>query len=590
VQNRRPDTDDVTAAADGTRTVEELEADIADSLDDDLLEESAESTTDTTAAAGADDAVPASATAVDDLDAAATAGGVVGGVVGGADAAADALAAEDTAQETVQETIEDELGVTLSTDVCEKIDVMKKKVSLAPQGATRPQKQSNRRKKPVWKVMRLAQDGDKDGDVYMGWRISENKARLAWELDDANQVVQTTKRELFAERLGWKDLTDLPTRKFEKHFDHDFDEDFLDTWDKERASDSTNASGAGGLSDDVKSLSFNDKRAQKRDVTVRQGSGDPAMMSDMNGEALFNAIHDNDEDGGLYKGKYEVEKLILYRETEHGKGVGKRFSDKHAGILYAVVPNYVYDYLMKADGSYTEQEYLDTLTDEWIDFDWTPGQRAGRTLEDADERDVLVMGRQEDLAPFEEYDSMDEFRDQIQSALKGNGGDGGRLDDSQSIRSITFREELPEYKPVLSNKGVYDLDPDESRPSIVSFTKSSGYGFPTDASVDRRTTFLDCVLGDLDREAPEWKRFDVDIDDTEMVETMRRLQDAGGFVSTDDDFEIGVPEDERVRLDKRRYGDVQVNRTDVLVTKTLERLEDAGGFVENDEDDEGDDA
>lgn len=522
--------------------------------------------------------------------------------------------------ETVQETIEDKLGVTLSTGVCEKIDVMKKKVSLAPRDAHRPQKKSNRHKKPVWKVMRLAQDGDKDGDVYMGWRISENKARLAWELDEANQVVQTTKRELFAERLGWKDLTDLPTRQFEKHFDHDFEDDFLDSWDKERANDTSSSSGSSGLGDDVKSLSYNDKRAQKRDVTVRQGSGDPAMMSDMNGEALFNAIHDsgspsyasstdeqsesdNDEDGGQYKGRYEVQKLILYRETDHGKGVGKRFADKHGGILYAVVPNYVYDYLIKADGSYTEQEYLDTLTDEWIDFDWTPGQRAGRTLEDADERDVLVMGQQEDLAPYEEfaersvgdtadeqseseYDVMAEFRDQIQSALR----DKDVLKDTQDIRSITFREELTEYKPVLSSKGVYDLDPDEGRPFIVSFTKSSGYGFPTDASVDRRTTFLDCVLGDLDRTAPEWDRFSVDINDTEMIETMRRLQDAGGFVSTDDDFELSVPTDDRLDLTNTRYGDVEIHVTDVLVTKTLERLEDAGGFVSSDdEDEEGDD-
>jgi hypothetical protein len=486
--------------------------------------------------------------------------------------------------ETVQEEIEEELSVTLPLDVCEKIDIMKKKVSLAPRGSHRPQKQSNRYKKPVWKVIRKAQDGDKDGDVYMGWRISENKARLAWELDDANQVVQTTKRELFAERLGWKDLTDLPTRKFEKHFDHDFDDDFLDSWDKQRANSSSSSSGSSSLGDDVKSLSYNDKRAMKRDVTVRQSSGTPGVMYDMNGEGLFKALEDG-KDGDKYKGKYEVNKLLLYRETDHGKGVGKRFSDKNAGILYAVVPNYVYDYLIKADHAYTEQEYLDTLTDEWIDFDWTPGQRAGRTLEDADERDVIVMGRQEDLAPFEEYDVMDEFRDQIQSALR----DKDVLDDSQEIRSITFREDLAEYKPVLSSKGVYDLDPDESRPSIVSFTKSSNFGFPTDASVDRRTVFLDTVLGDLDRNAPEWSRFTVNIDDTEMVETMRRLQDAGGFVSTDDDFELSVPEDDRIDLTSTRYGDVEIHETDVLVTKTLERLEDAGGFVTNDEDEESDD-
>jgi len=486
--------------------------------------------------------------------------------------------------QTVQDEIEDELGVTLSLDVCEKIDVMKKTVSIAPRGARNPQRKGNRNTKPVWKVMRLAQDDDKDGDVYIGWRISERKARLAWELDDANQVVQTTKRELFAERLGWKELTDLPTRKFEKHFDHDFGDNFLDTWDKERA-DGSSDTGSTGLGDDVKSLSYNDKRAQRRDVTVRQGSGAPNMMVDINGEKLFKTIDSSGDLNIQYKGRYDIEKLILYKETEHSKGVGQRLADKHAGILYAVVPNYVYEYLMKADDSYTEDEYLDTLTDEWIDFDWTPGPRAGRTLDAADERDVIVMGSQDDLEPFEEYDVMEEFRDEIQTKLRSKDV----LEDGQKIRSITFRRDLMDYKPVLSEKGVYDLDPDEGRPSVVCLTAQPGYHFPEDAYVDRRSMFLDCVLGDLDRSAPEWDRFDVDIDDTEMVETMRRLQDAGGFVSTDDGFEIGVPTDDSIRLGNSHRGDVEIHETDVLVTKTLERLEDAGGFVSTDDEDGGDD-
>lgn len=478
---------------------------------------------------------------------------------------------------TVQDQIESELSVSLPLSVCEKIDVMKKKVSVAPRGCSRPQKMQNREQKPVWKVMRMANDGDKNGDVYMGFRITERKARLVWELDDDNVVVQTTKRDLFSERLGWNDMRDLPTSNFSQHFDSDFDDDFVDTWDKS-LSDDSGTSTSGSLSTDVRKMSLDDERAKKRDVTLRTGTGHGAYLTDVNTEVLFDGLDSDDE--SVSAGSYPLDTLILYRETEQeSKGEGSEYVDKHNGVFYAHVPNYVYDYLIRAENVVTPDEYEQRVRETWIDYDWSKGPRAGRTIDDLDGRDAVLLCTPEDFDAIREYDAMDEFRSVLTDKMQAYD----MIDDGESVRSITYMRNLDDFCPTDMHDN-YNVDVGE-HPTIVSISFSGNSHIKTAFFIDVDTVFYDSVLPDLDRGAPEWNTFNADSDDETFVETMRRLQDAGGFVSTDDYPDVPFHDGDGLTIETDRVGgyDCQVSLQEMYVTKTLERLGDAGGFVTEDD-------
>jgi len=466
--------------------------------------------------------------------------------------------------DTVKQTLKDELGVDLAESVCRKVSIMKDTVSWAPRSASYPQRKSGRQTKPIWKVIRKATDGDSDGDVYMGHRISKRKAKLVWELDEDNQVVQTTHRSKYADKLGWNDMAELPTSDFDDEFDHDFSDAFLDSWDRSRSSSSSRSSGS-SLPDGVTSLPVGDERAKQRPVDVRAGTGADNIRS-VTGSKLFEALAD-DGDESVTHGRYDVERLVLYRDTECGKSVGQHLVDKSNGTFYAVVPNYVYDYLIQAEHVYSEDSYMDSLTDTWIDFDWERDDRDGCTIGSADERDVLLLADESDVSVFEEYNEMGAFRSRLESELQSYG----ELSDDQSIRSITYCSDLEDYYEVLCSRGNYDIGVDESIPSVVELTNGVSPVWTSHVSVSLEEAVYDIILDDLDRDAVEWAYFDVDPDDLDSIRSMKRLALAGGFVSTDDDSSIDIDLD-----------GVAMSERDLWVAQTLNRLEAAGGFVGSD--------
>lgn len=456
----------------------------------------------------------------------------------------------------MQEHFEDELGVTIPTDVCKQIDVMKQKVSWAPPSSSNPQRKGGRREKAVWRIE--AGTGD-TGDVFMASRVNESKSRLAWELDDSNQVVQVKagKYQKWADLFGWRRLKELPNRNFEEEFpDHDFDDAFLDTWDRSRASSS-----GSGSSLHTGSGSFDDERAKSREVKVRRGTGSPRKISKHTGEDLFEAL----ENGQSFKAgtSYGYNKLVLYDQTDgHGTSAGIKWASKSLGTAYAVVPSYVYDYLIRAENAYTEDELVQEIKNTPVEHDWHFAGRDQTPICDLDERDVILYVGDTRIESIQTYGLEEELREEIADEI---GVD--------AVDSVTYTTDLDQWKPALSKKAKVDVG---GGPSIVSTTKRSpGWAYRTDAEINEAQLVYDEFLPGIDRSAPEARAFSMNVDDPSQIATLKRISDAGGFVSQDDDADVPDTDSGVWNMTSR------VGRRDVVTAKTLERLDDAGGYVDD---------
>lgn len=450
-------------------------------------------------------------------------------------------------------------------------------VSHAPRGRSGVSRKKNRSNISVWKLDNKVED---DGTVLMAKTVNQSKANLAWELHDNNQVVQVDEYETWEDTFGWRKLKELPTRNFEKHFpNHDFDESFLERNDRSYGDDDDTASN----SDQTAGMSYDDQRAMQRTIKVRKGSG-RNKISKYNGERLFERL----DEGKSFSVNYsDYDTLIVYDQTEgHGLHAGSNLAGSTRGVAYAVVPSYVADYLLKAENAVTESEYRDRVESQWIPFDWTDNQyRKGAEASDVDERDVVavVKSNGQTMQMLDEYDVTDDLIDTIEDELSTIG----RTD---TVRSVTFMSssEVDDCYDVLASQHKRLLS-DQERPSIVKLGTSPGHAYSTDCSISAKSIIYDTIIPDIDRSAHEWSVFSCDPMDDEFVDTMKRLQDAGGFCSTDDSVE--PPEfidDIDWGGNGGKYND-RITTDDYYLAKTMERIEEAGGVASAVQDDQGDD-
>jgi hypothetical protein len=469
-----------------------------------------------------------------------------------------------TDPQTMAEHYEDELGVSIDPDVCEQIDDMNTSVSWASRGTRTPQTKEYRSDTKIWKIMERA---GSEGTVYMASRIGQRKAHLAWELHENNQVVQVKRRDQheYASTYGWESLIDLPVRGFAEAFpDHDFDEDFLDRWDKSRAS-STGPSGSGL---DTGSGSFDDERAKQRQVEVRYDAGSAGVTSTITGVTLFDRL-DAGESFGI--GTYEFDTLVLYG-PDNTVRVGTHIGDTSAGVAYAVVPNYVHDYLIEAQNAYTEDGYLESLRTQWVDVDWHEHGRSGESFDTLGDRDVFLYTSDEYVEPFETHDCMDGLREHSADAIDVDQSDGIR-----SLTIITSIGEMGEYKQQLHRNGL--VADDITGPTIVGMGKTPGYGYTPAGRIEHDDVFFDVLFPTLDRDASEWSALNPSPSDSEPIELVESIAETGGFASNDPT--VDVPDD--AVLDR-----AHVSTAQYYLMETLERAHAGGSVGDDDSDGDGD--
>lgn len=253
--------------------------------------------------------------------------------------------------DTIQTTIENNTGATVPENVCEKLDRVKSKVMVVPEGHNEAHRKepADHNKSKIWRVI------DKNDRVFVGKSISQKKAEIAWGLPDETAVVRvedTSKYDEFERLFNWELLKDLPSRKLSEKLP-DLDDDVADKW--ENAS-STRRSNSGTTSREPESAS----------ITVRYGKRNRRYFCDYNVGDLFDAL-DNGKNfdigrwnDGVGNGQFKY--LILYDQTEYSSSTPSTIDcSRRKGIAAACVPNYVYEYLIDAKNAVTDIDEIEDL-------------------------------------------------------------------------------------------------------------------------------------------------------------------------------------------------------------------------------------
>lgn len=118
---------------------------------------------------------------------------------------------------SLQQAIEEEFGATLDSDACGVLKVMKRDISYAPRERPGISAKGNRETLEIHEVLNKAFP---DGDVYMGVTLNQDKAKVAWDIHDDNEVVRvedSDKYEMYGRLFGWKKLKDIKLSELEEY-------------------------------------------------------------------------------------------------------------------------------------------------------------------------------------------------------------------------------------------------------------------------------------------------------------------------------------------------------------------------------------
>jgi len=249
--------------------------------------------------------------------------------------------------EYVKEGLEDEYGVSITEQTAEKLAILYKKVEHAPRSATRPERTGSRVDKKIKDILNKAGD---DGDVYMGATISRDKAELAWEIDENNQVIAVSGADMYSvynDLFGWIPLKELDLYDVGQY---DVSQDVVHRLERESSSSSDSSGGWSGELD-----------AETREIQIR-GHKEKYTKSTTPRDVV-----ETFEDGGwISKYNGSAKYLIVFKEPDVG-GVGVGRQAALGPIAYTVVPNYVADYFedQDCDNIYiAEQNNFEPITDE----------------------------------------------------------------------------------------------------------------------------------------------------------------------------------------------------------------------------------
>lgn len=118
---------------------------------------------------------------------------------------------------SLQEAVEDEYGLTLDSDVCSMLKILKSQIEHAPRNKAGISVKGNRNSEKIYEVNSMA---GVEGDVYMGVSLNQDKAEVVWDMHDNNQVVRVESKDKYTKygRLfGWKKLKEIDLNNLEEY-------------------------------------------------------------------------------------------------------------------------------------------------------------------------------------------------------------------------------------------------------------------------------------------------------------------------------------------------------------------------------------
>ena len=252
--------------------------------------------------------------------------------------------------DNIQETLEEALGVTVPTDVCEKLDKSRSTLYVVPRGHNQAHRKTPAKsnKKKIWQLIDEAPDG-----VYMGRSISQKKAELAWDLGETHVVLtspddgQSTKEryEELEELWSFKKLKDLPSSKLKQKLP-ELSDDVADKWENADQVNNTSSSSGTRTSRDP---------TTKR-IKVRVGKGSRSKFRSHRVDNLEDKLS---KDDSFRAGRYDCKRLLIYDQTKiSGSTSPIRHASSSDGIAVAAVPKYVFNYLKDIDNVYTDKKEI----------------------------------------------------------------------------------------------------------------------------------------------------------------------------------------------------------------------------------------
>jgi hypothetical protein len=250
----------------------------------------------------------------------------------------------DNDPSTVVDHFDDELDVTLTEEVAEKLDELQTSHLVVTRGTDNPSYKSHASKTPAWEIIDDATGG---GTVYMGKSISPKKAEIAWDLHDDNVIVRLDDEEYdeLEELWGWSKLKELPSRNLSEKLPN-LSDTLAEKWESTStsSSSSSSSSSSGGKSRNPRSrrIKVYSKERRTRNAFKEQKAGDVYDKLD-NGEPVST-------------GYYDIDTLLLFDQNETNVSFAKGKTNRSAGLGVAVVPKYVYKFLKDASNVYTSKQ------------------------------------------------------------------------------------------------------------------------------------------------------------------------------------------------------------------------------------------
>jgi hypothetical protein len=304
----------------------------------------------------------------------------------------------DAEPDTIQETLEDELGVTLDTDLCEKLHKSQSKVSVVARGSSRAHTKGATTSKQIWKVIDEAPDG-----IYMGKTISQKKAEIVWGLGETH-IVRLSSSESYNEYeddWGWDKAKDLPhTNLKEKlpELDDDVAEKFENVSDSQ--SNNTSRSSTGGNGQDP--TTYRGK--------TRVGSGSSKYFTTWKLDNLVEKLEDDDP---FSAGKWTCDKLTILPDSKSAELVASK-AYRSRDVAAMRLPKYAYQYMVGKDNVY---ESMDEIRAEMEGVEIELSDGTEMDIRDIPSTDCILVtpskyqsefeGREDDLVELLDYDSSD---------------------------------------------------------------------------------------------------------------------------------------------------------------------------------------
>jgi len=261
-------------------------------------------------------------------------------------------------------------------------------------------------------------------------------------------------------------------------------------------------------------------------VKVRYNS-ENGKYFERTGEQIHDALDDGEE---LGRGARGTDTLVVYDQTDgHRTDAGQSVTPISHNVSYAVVPQYVFEYLQTAENVYTEQEYINEYTSQTITFDWTAdGVDSTDTLDALSPSDVFVFDHN-DLNVAVDTDTqagLDALAEYVESNT-----------EVESVERLTMARDLVSYNAVLDGGALSEgID---TTPTVISVKDDRGrfnnYQSPKGVSatdgLEITELYWEMMLPELNQNAPEWSHFDPTIGDDDLIEQLQLLEADGGFMS-----------------------------------------------------------